>query len=915
MEVAGRAREIGMIGKWLDSGTSGPWMAVLSGDVGIGKSTIWSTALEVAAGRSYQVLSCRSDESETGLAYAGLGDLVNGVEGSAAVRGLREPLRRALATALWWEQPEGEPPSRRAVAMAVLDLVRRLSAERPVLIALDDLQWLDSATEVVLAFVLRRLTVEPVKLLATLRTGPDGDAWPALARVLPAERVTRWEAGPLSPDALAAVVEGRYGTALTRPLLRRLHEACGGNPLFGLEMARAWAERSDPAAAMSLPESLRHRLRQRVSALSPAAAEAALLVACASRPTIGLVETVTGGLEGLAETTSEWLVSLDGEVPRFRNPLFGVAVLEVAGPLRRRDMHVRLARVVDDPEERARHLAATAGEPDAEVADTLDDAATLAATRGAPLVAGEMAMHAARLTPSGQADIGLRRQLAAAAHLISGGDGTRARALLEDALRRCPPGPGRAEVFFLLGRAIFNSGDIAGSIVPLQWGRAEIAGHPELLVPITASLTYFCMHLGDLAAALGHARELLTLAEGTGDRATRDDAVIVLATLEFMCNASAPVGLPVPARARDRDRAPLVALHMYGYLCRCLGDLPAAKAAFATLRAAVAETGTEASAEWGMVWAAEVECLAGDLKAAARYADLAAHAVQETGVPSSAALFAEALVLSLRGELDRARRLAGEGLSVAHASGHRTAALTVRALLGFIDLSGDDPMAAVLHLDAADQMSSSLGAVLEVVCPTAGADHVEALVLVGRYDQAAERAERMQRAVRAIDQPLARGLAGRARGVLLTATGSPKRGVAELEAAAAEFSTAGMPFELARTLLALGRSQNRLRRREAARRSMERAGRIFTELGAEGWAERAVLRSRLSTPNKLTVSEAPVVALAAEGRTNQEIADELAIGVKTVESHLSSAYRKLGVRSRTELVVRLTADRRGAGQD
>ncbi|MEV4377989.1 LuxR family transcriptional regulator [Streptosporangium sp. NPDC049644] len=908
MGVVGRDRELDMIGTWIGGRAPGPSMAVLSGEAGIGKSAIWSGALKTAGpGR---VLSCRFDESEATLAYAGLGDLIGAVEGSAAVRGLREPLRRALAAALWWEHPRQTPPDRRAVALAVLDLVRRLSAEGALLIALDGIQWMDPETEVVLAFVFRRLSTEPVKLLATLRTGADNGAWPPLARVLPAERVVCWEVGPLCPDALAAVLEDRHGIALTRHVLRRLHEACGGNPLFGLEMARDRAWRPNPADEVSLPGSLRHLLREHVSNLSPAAVEAALVVACAARSTVGLVERVTGGLKGLVEATTGRLVVVERESPRFRNSLLRSTVLEVAGPLRRHQMHVRLARAVRDPEERARHLALTAGEPNAALAETLDTAAGLAAARAAPLSAADLAVHAVRLTPADQAEVALRRRLAAAGHLISGGDGARARAILEEALPHCSSGPDRANVFFLLGHAVFASGDVAGSLIPLQWGRAEIADQPELLIPIMASLTYFCMHGGDLTAALGHARELLGLAERAGDRAMCDEAAVVLCTLELMCGAPAPAVVPVPHGGAALGRPPLVALHMYGYLCRCMGDLPAAQAAFGTLDTA-AETGT--AADWGMVWATEVECLAGDLQTAARYADLVARTAQETGAPPTAALLAEGLVLGVRGELERARQLAEEALAAADASGHRMAVLMIRALLGFVELSGDDPMAAVLHLDAADRICGELGAIPEVLCPTAGADHVEALVQVGRYEQAAERAGRIRWAGRLIDRPLVRGLAARAGGVLLTATGSPKRGAGELEAAVEEFSVAGVPFELGRTLLALSRVQSRLRRREEARRTAERAGRIFSELGAERWAARTVLRSRLSAPNRLTISEARVVALAAEGRTNQEIAAELAIEVKTVESHLSSAYRKLGVRSRTELAVRMSAGRRDSG--
>ncbi|GII77831.1 transcriptional regulator [Sphaerisporangium rufum] len=907
MDVFGRAHEIGTIATWIGDAAPGPRVGVLVGDMGAGKSTIWSAALAAAGSR--RVLACRSDPRETDLAYAGLGDLVRGVEDSPAVRDLPAPLFRALATALWWEYPGSVPPDRRAVALAVLEMVRRLAADDTVLIALDDLQSLDPATEVVLSFVLRRLVHEPVKVLATVGGGPHGaDHWPALTQVVPADRVTRWETPPLSLDALATLVERRHGTVLTRPVLRRLHEACGGNPLFGLEMARLWAGPPGPGGDPPLPDSLRHLLRARISALSAEATEAALVVACAVRPTVAIIEQVTGEVTGLAEAVARQVIVLDGETPSFRNPLLRAAVLDAAGPLRRRETHLRLARSVSDVEERARHLAVTTSGPDAAVAVTLDAAALIAAGRGAALAAGEMAAHAARLTPADQREIGQRRRFTAARHLIAGGDGATARTVLEEALAHCSPGPGRAKAYFLLGQAIFCAGDVPGSITPLRQGRAEAAGQVELVIPITAVLAYFCMHHGDLPAAVAQARELLSLARGAGDAATAEAATAILAVLEFMGGGPAPdLALPVHRRGPDPQAPFLVALRMHGYLSRSRGDLPAARAAFGALREALADTGAADSAGWETAWAAEVECLAGDLRAAARHADLAARAGQASGRPSGAALLAEAHLLARRGELDRARRLARDGLAAAQAAGHRTAAIGVLALLGFIELSDGDLMAALRRLDAAGRLAGSLGVVLDTVHPAAGADHVEALVKLGRHDQAAERADRLHRAAQAAGRPAVRGLAGRARGLLLTATGSPKRGSGELRAAAGEFSAAGMAFELGRTLLALGEAETRLRRREAARRTAARAGAIFTEIGADGWAARVSLRAPLATPGFLTRSEARVALLAAEGRTNQEIAGELAVGVKTVESHLSSAYRKLGVRSRTELAVRMAA--------
>ncbi|NRQ32378.1 AAA family ATPase [Nonomuraea sp. NN258] len=900
----GRSAELGSVYAWLDLRHPGPRMLMISGEAGLGKTSLWTAALSTARAAEARVLACRPGEAETGLIYSGLGDLLDGQEDAPAVRALPAPLRDALGVALLWREPGATPPDQRAVALAVLHLLRRWVAERPLIVAVDDLQWLDPSTEAVLGFALRRLD-QPAGLLATLRTGTGDSSWPALARAVPADRVARCEIGPMDRDSIGAVVAQRYGRPLRPGPLRVVHEASGGNPLFALELARNLDERHPPAAELPVPESLRHLLRTMIDGLSDAAAEVALMLASASRARAGLLDGAPERHEGLAELVARHVVVTDGRVPRFTNPLYGAAVLESAGAVRRREMHARLARSAAGPEERARHLALAATGPDPVAADALHEAARLAVARGAPYTAGELAEWAAGLTPSEQAELATRRRVEAAANLLTSGGASRARALLEDVARRCPSGPVKAEVLFLLGRAIFAEGDVAGSLPPNQQARLEAGEVTELLVPILADLAYTRMHIGHLAGAAGHARELLAVAARTGDAALRDEATIASITIEFMRSARPPAEVPELGYDNPLERSPFAALHVVGYLYRSLGDLAAARAALDTVRTAAVAAGIEAYIPSALMWATEVECLAGDFAAAGERAALARRAGQEAGTPSTSALFTEALVLTHRGELDRARPIAEEGLALAVRTGLGTGALGLRALLGLIELAAGDPAEAVRHLELTEQAAASLGAAIDVVCPTAVADHVAALVALGRLDRAAELAERAARSARLIDRPLARGVAGRARGLLLTATGAPKRAVAELGAAVAEFTAGGMPFELGRTLLALAQAQGRLRQRAAARQSAERAAALFAELGAHRWAESAAQPARAAEPYGLTPSEARVAMLAARGRSNREIAEELVIEVKTVETHLSSAYRKLGVRGRTQLAVRL----------
>ncbi|MER6577465.1 AAA family ATPase [Nonomuraea sp. NPDC001023] len=909
--LLGRDAELNSLRAWLGLPHAGPRMLMISGAAGMGKTSLWTAALSTVRAGAGRVLACRPGETETGLIYSGLGDLLDGQQDSPAVRALPEPLRDALGVALLWQRPGHTPPDQRAVALAVLHLFRRYADEGPLIIGVDDLQWLDPSTEAVLGFALRRLE-QPAGVLATLRTGTGtgtGDlSRPPLAHAVPPDRVERRELGPLDADTIGALLTARYGRPPRPALLRVVHEAGGGNPLFALELARTLDDRPDLDAQLPVPESLRHLLRTVMDGLSEAAAEVALMLASAARARAGLLDGLPAGHEGLAELVARHVVVTGGPVPRFANPLYGAAVLESAGAARRREMHARLARTAAGPEERARHLALAATGPDAVAADALHEAARVAVARGAPYTAGELAEWAARLTPPEQDDLATRRRIEAAANLLTSGGASRARALLEDVVERCPSGPVKAEVLFLLNRAIFCEGDYAGALVPNQQARLEAGESVELLVPILADLAYSRMHVGHLAGAAGHARELLAVATRTGDAALHDEATIATITIEFMRTARPPAAVPEPSYDNPLDRSPFAALHVAGYLYRSLGDLPAARAALDTVRTAAVAAGVEAYIPSALMWATEVECLAGDLDAAAERAALARRAGQETETPSTSALFTEALVLAHRRELDRARPIAEEGLTVALRSGMGTGALCLRALLGFVELAAGDPAEAARHLEHMEQAATALGAALEVVCPTAVSDHVEALAALGRLDRAAELAERAARSARLIGRPLARGVAGRARGLLLVATGSPKRAAEELRAACAEFTAAGMPFELGRTLLALAQAQTRLRQRAAARQSAERAAAVFAGIGADGWAAAAAQPVRPAEPYGLTPSEGRVALLAARGRSNREIAEELVIDVKTVETHLSSAYRKLGVRGRTQLAVRFGDD-------
>ncbi|MDP9343982.1 MAG: AAA family ATPase, partial [Actinomycetota bacterium] len=447
--VFGREAELSVVEAFLDDARGGPVALLLDGESGVGKTTLWREGVQAARDRSYRVLSCQPAESEAKLSFAALGDLIGGALDETEVA-LPGPQARALDVALLRAEPEGAPPDSRAVSLAVLEVIRSLAATGPVVLAVDDVQWLDAPTARVLEFALRRLEAEPVGLLATQRTGEGAGVPFGLDRFLPEHRFRRLTVGPLTVDALGQLLRARLGQGFLRPTLVRLHEMSEGNPFFAIEIARASIRGDKPATGQLLPvpQSLRELVRRRLDALPADAREALLAAAALSSPTVEAVRAAVGGddavEEGLARAVEAGVIEVDRGQIRFSHSLFGSVIFSEASSEQRRALHRRLAAVSTDPEEGARHLALAAEGPDEDVAAALDEAARRARSRGAPDAAAELAEMALRLTPPEGVDEARRRSMDAAAHHLAAGNTPRARMLLEAAVEATPPGPERA---------------------------------------------------------------------------------------------------------------------------------------------------------------------------------------------------------------------------------------------------------------------------------------------------------------------------------------------------------------------------------------------------------------------------------------------------------------------------------------
>ena len=383
------------------------------------------------------MLHARVGQAESVLAYAALADLLSGVE-QEVIAGLPEMQRLAVDRVLLRASDGGPPTDQRMVAAAFATVVDRIAVDVPLLVAIDDVQWLDPSSQMVLAFAARRLNGR-IGLLATERCDPDcGDAmtWLHLSRPGGIERI---RVGHMSLGGLHALISARLGRTFPRPTMVRIFEISGGNPFYALELAHAMHVGSSRAQP-SLPTTLAELMRLRIGSLEGEAGDALLAAAAVADPTVELLAqvldtTVERTVELLEESENKGIVAIDGNVVRFSHPLLAQSVYTDAKPARRRATHRSLAEVTVLPELKARHMALAASSADAETLKALDSAADVARGRGAPAAAAELIELAIALggnTPS--------RRVRAAEHHFKAGDAHRARTLLEPTIGELQPG-------------------------------------------------------------------------------------------------------------------------------------------------------------------------------------------------------------------------------------------------------------------------------------------------------------------------------------------------------------------------------------------------------------------------------------------------------------------------------------------
>jgi DNA-binding CsgD family transcriptional regulator len=913
--VFGRDAELMEIDAVLGAAASGFAGLVLEGDAGIGKTTVWRRGIDRAAARDYRVLSCRTAPAEARLSFAALGDLLAPLD-RAAFDALPDPQRRALDAALLRADPAGAAPNPRAIGIGIVSLLSALAASAPIVLAIDDVQWLDRPSARALEFAFRRLEPHPVAVLATRRIGVR-DRGNGLLAIGPGERTRTLRLGPLSLAALYRMVEDQLGRKLPRPLLARVERASAGNPFYALEIARTLGARPAAGEELPIPDDLSQLVAERLRKLPQRTREALLRVSALAQPTLALVAP---GSLAPAEEAGLVRVATDGRI-EFAHPLFASGIYAAAPRERRRKLHTELAESAVDVEERARHLM-LASPPDAQderVAALLHEAAQHAARRGAAEIAAELSERAAQLTPAPQIPLRHERLLRAAEQHAKAGDLDRARGLCEAVLGAASEGPVRAEA--LLVRAVTTSNARpAEAIRELEEALACAGGDSARVAQLEVALAATHVLGFDLAAAIRHAARAVEFAERSADTTLLAEALAMREVgrvlsgqpLDEAALARALALEDLEAGAPFRIRPSLSAAGAYAYVER----FDVARALLVRTRERLLAGGDVLEMPWIHCLLAITSHAGGELERAELEANEAERAAALTGrdVSRVLTLMVRATTRAVRGDAPGTRADAAETQALSERMGWPYGAIGARFALGHLALSEGDPEAATGILEPPVRMVQAVG-VYAFPIAIGVPDLIEALVATGNLERAAPPTDAFAAWGRRFDRPWALATSARCEALLAAATGDFDRALASAGQALIAHERLPMPFERGRTLLVLGQVQRRAGERRAARETLQQALSVFERVGAGLWAKRAAAEiARIGVrraPDALTESEERVAELAAQGFTNPEIAARLFMSRRTVEANLARAYRKLDIRSRAELGA--TMARRKAG--
>ena len=911
VRVVGRDSELAAVGRFLDGIAVEPGALLIEGEPGIGKTTLWGAAIGEAESRGVRVLLARAAETEVQLSYAALADLV-GADFEATRRALPPIQQRALAAALLRAETN-ELVQPRTIATAFVGVVASMADAAGVVVAVDDVQWLDPASAEALSFAARRLPPR-VGLLLTRRGDPADPPPLGLDRALPEGRLERLVPRPLSLGALHHLIHDRLGDAPPRPVLTRLSDASGGNPFLALEIARAqgsdWSAIAGGGPVL-VPRDLQAIASERVGGLSAEGREASLAAAALSRPTRDLIlravalEDADGA--GLLDAEEAGMLTTEGGRVRFTHPLLASAIYGAAGAERRRLLHGRLSEVVTDPEERARHLALSTTEPDDAVAAELERAAARAASRGAQQAASELFAGACRLTPDSLTEELARRELGQASALRALGDLEGSRSLAEDAAGRAS-GPLRARALLLLGDTAWIGG-YPGAMEQLELALEAAEDDTGLLAQIHAKLVNVSVAL-DPAGLLSRARAATATIDAERYPAAAASVYLDLVWAECLRGHGEQRELLERWRDCEERAGPDAPKTLFALIYFwCVDDFEAARARYTVEDRWYRERGED-------LWRAErlghfsrVDISAGNWDEAERSLEEACETVAEYRLlgPWVVVFRQRATFDAHRGRYERA--LATYDTEPGPILWWEALRLSGLAFVQYAIGNHAEVDRAVTQMHA---LVDSVG-IRDFVPDRSEPIHIESLIALGELERAREELARLEERGRTFPRLWITVALPRARALVLAAEGDVTGALAALDELDAD-AAAKLPFEHARALLVRGRLLRRVKQKRAAADTLREALAIFERLGAPAWEAQA--RAELDrvgirrSSDELTATERRVAELAATGLTNREVAQQAFMSPKTVQANLTRIYRKLGISSRAELGARMADERR-----
>ncbi|WP_327167428.1 LuxR family transcriptional regulator [Streptomyces subrutilus] len=899
--------------------------ALLTGPAGAGKTEVAGAVAAAAEARGETVLRLAPEAADRWIPEASAAALLASVPPAVLDR-LSGPQRTAIALLRREKDAPRTGRDHVALRLAVVEVLRELAARAPVLLVVDNAQWLDAESTDLLRFALR-LTPAGVRALAVecVRGGvPAGET--LCGPGTPAVRVP-----PLGADEVAELLL-RHG--LPARLAGRIHQASGGNPRLALALGHSLAEAAGArdtsahhADALPVTGHAREVARRLLAEASVQARRTLLLAALATRPTTALLRRAgrPDAEAELAEAERAALVRVgeDGTV-EFTAGALPTALAADTGWPERSAGHAALAAAVDDPVQAVRHRALAVDSPDDRLAAEITEAAAACRRRGQRALAAELGLLAAERTPADRPAEELARLVSAAEDAGWAGRADLARRATRAVLARDASPADRVRARLAV---IDAAGQALGTLEEtFAHAMAEAAGDPSLRAAVQLRIAWkLNLSDGDPVRSRDAAAEAGALAALGGDQVAEAMALTVRARMGRILGDPGAEAILAEALALPAPEVPLGMRNAPQYLAvrHALFDdrLDDARRQLMVLLPAVQRTGSAEDVFEVLRSLTEVELRSGRCEAASARARRALELTIEAGLSPGPAWYVAAMAEAMGGSFARAAGYARRGIQASREEHDKVFLSRSLHALGLVELATGEATKAVATLRSV----AELEAAQKVVDPSVLRWHgelAEALVAADAPDEAGRLLDTVRTVARSLGRPGVVAALDRARGLCLSAQGDAEGAVSLLEATAGRFASLGLPLERGRTLLALARVERRRRRRAPARAALVAAAEVFTLAGAAPWVELA----RESGPGEsgpvpaaaaLTEGEARLALLVSRGASNQEAAAKLFLSVKTVEARLTRIYQKLDVRSRAQLAAALAAGGQGgqSGQD